>query len=160
MSSKKSKTDSDTPIIEPGLDTLPRENLEAWLAATGDVARKYCTTHNTFGALHLACTDALWNALHPAPAGGGSTPRPTHPRPADLAGTEALGLRLVRASKETLYQDHSDAEAVLRLSLLKSIGQTNRKFISAPITGLHALATNDIIVAMVNRHGVRTETDL
>jgi hypothetical protein len=154
-----SSSSNSTPTIEPTLESHPRENLEAWLAAVGNAARKYCATHSQYGALHLACTDALWNALNP-PTGGTPVPRPTHPAPAPLAGTETTAVRAVHSAELKLYQDHADAEADLRLSLLKSIGLTNQRAITVPILGLHGLTTNDIISAMVTRHGTHTETDL
>ena len=152
---------SSTTTIEPSLDTDPRENLEHWLAAVGDAARKYCATHGNFGALHLASTDELWNAINPpAQAGGQPTPRPVYPRPAPLVGTETPAARVLYANELALYQDHADAEAVLRAALLKSIGQVNRNAIKLPVSGLHSLTTNNIISRMVARHGLRTETDL
>ena len=154
------KTRSDVPVIEPGLDTEPRENLENWLSAIGDAARSYCSKRSPLGALHLACTDEVWNALHPPAAGGAPTPRPTHPQPAPLTGVETGAARAVQVASELLYQDYADAEATLRLALLKSIGQTNRRAITSRITVLHHLTSNDIIAHMVARHGVRTEKDL
>ena len=124
MSSSQS---SPTPI-EPTLDTNPRENLQDWLSAIGDAARKYCATHATLGALHLACTDALWNAITP-PVNGIPVPRPTYPRPNNLIGNETPAVRLVHSHALSLYQDHADTEATLRLAVLKSIGQTNRSAI-------------------------------
>ena len=72
MSSNKSR--SDVPIIEPGMDTEPRENLENWLAAIGDAARSYCSKRSPLGALHLACADEVWNALHPPRSRWGTHP--------------------------------------------------------------------------------------
>ena len=154
-----SSSSNSTPTIEPSLDSHPRENLETWLAAVGTAARKYCATHSQFGALHLACTDALWNALNP-PVGGAPTPRPNYPRPAPLVGNETAGVRTVHAAELKLYQDHADAEAELRQCLLTSIGLTNQRAIKVPILGLHNLTTNDIVQAMITRHGTHTESDL
>jgi hypothetical protein len=152
-------TSSSDLTIEPTLDSDPRGNLENWTAAVGDAARKYCAQHGPFGALHLACTDALWNALNP-PQAGLNIPRPSYPKPVPLIGNEVSGIRLVHTTANQLFQDHADAEATLRLALLKSIGQTNRDAIRLPISGLHGLTTNDIIIRMIARHGQRTETDL
>ena len=82
------------------------------------------------------------------PSAGTPVLRPTHPAPAPLAGTETTAVRAVHAAELKLYQDHADAEADLRLSLLKSIGLTNQRAITAPILVLHALTTNDIIREM------------
>jgi hypothetical protein len=154
-----SSSSSSTLTVEPSLVSNPRENLEAWLTAVGNAARKYCATHSRLGALHLACTDVLWNALNP-PQGGVPTPRPNYPQPAPLAGTESVGARIVHAAESKIYQDHADAEAELRLGLLTSIGLTNQRAITVPILGLHGLTTNDIIREMVTRHGSHTENDL
>ena len=148
--------DSSKPKISPTLDENPRENLAKWLDSVHAAARHYCASHGPNGALHLAASAAFWLAVN----GGAVVARPVHPMPGPLAPAAGPAERINHLAVVEIAKDMADAAATLRQLVIASLGPTELEHVTDPVLGLHNATANNLIMAMVARHGEFTEADL
>ena len=148
--------DSSKPKISPTLDENPRENLAKWLDSVHAAARHYCASHGANGALHLAASAEFWLAVN----GGAVVARPVHPMPGPLAPAAGPAERINHLAEVELAKDMADAAATLRQLVIASLGPTELEHVTDPVLGLHNATANNLITAMVARHGEFTEADL
>ena len=143
---------SNNPIT-PGLDVLPRKNLQLWLEVVGRRASSKCTMYDPRGLIWGACTDAVWSALN----GGVLVARPTFPHPGALDPAANPAAREIHKTALTAHGDHSTALAEIKADMLESIGATNREHMREPVVGMHNHTCNSIITAMtlllIQHHG-------
>ena len=147
-----------TPGISPTLHENPRANLKRWEESVASAARAYCTSYTEWGALHVACSDATWQAANGNPAIPALRPANVDPGPLDPAANPAAR----QTHKETLkrFQDFAQAAASLRETVLASIRPSDVDDLRDPDTGLLLVTANSAIQAMVAAHGLYIEVDI
>ena len=157
MSSSKRETTE----LSTSLENDPQGNWNAWAEELADLARSKCAAYSPLGAIHMGCTDALWNSLPenlpPNVQPNTVVARPVYDRPPPLDPTASPTERLIFTDQKEIFQAHAVASAELRNAVINSIGKSNKLLIEHPIHGMNAHTAQTILDALLPIYGKYTE---